>query len=277
MKPEATFGPSSGPGRVLPGPYDRLARGAFGDRFPDPIAVEWEQSTYEAVEAIRFFPTDLKMNKVARTLGSPVAFCAGVLFAVAVIGIGIEFGWRSSVFQVARALMTSATAVGLVVVLWSRADGPPGIGHATSKGSRANSRSGLSPPIRRCIVTEKARESRRNHSGSAGPRTVHRTKEPARKPGDIARLNASALRGILVQSPHGSGGRLRDLVVQPSEEGAAEVRTLVVRCDRHDVRIDAASLMQRTPQRDPGRLGRARRSAGFRPTERRTARASRAS
>ncbi len=51
----------------------------------------------------------------------------------------------------------------------------------------------------------------------------------------------------MVQSPHGSGGRLRDLVVQPSEEGAAEVRTLVVRCDRHDVRIDAASLMQRTP------------------------------
>lgn len=96
-------------------------------------------------------------------------------------------------------------------------------------------------------MTEKVRASRRNHSGSAGPRTVHRTKEPSGKRGDIARLNASALRGTLVQSPHGSGGRLRDLVVQPSEEGAAEVRTLVVRCDRRDVRIDAASLMQRAP------------------------------
>jgi hypothetical protein len=62
------------------------------------------------------------MNKIARVLGSPFAFGVGVLVAVAFIGVGIEFGWRSSMFHVARTLMISATAVGLLIVLWSRAD-----------------------------------------------------------------------------------------------------------------------------------------------------------
>lgn len=58
------------------------------------------------------------------------------------------------------------------------------------------------------------------------------------------RFNASALKGVKVESRHGTGGRLRDLVIRPSEEGDAEVLALIVHCDRHDVRIDAAALVE---------------------------------
>ncbi len=62
------------------------------------------------------------MNKVARLPGSLFAFGAGVLFAAAIIGIGIEFKWRSAMFHMAPALMIPATIVRLFFVLWSRKD-----------------------------------------------------------------------------------------------------------------------------------------------------------
>lgn len=59
------------------------------------------------------------MNRIARALGSPLAFGAGVVAVIALLIIGEQMGWRSSAFDVARTLMRLATFLGLMVVLWS--------------------------------------------------------------------------------------------------------------------------------------------------------------
>ncbi len=96
------------------------------------------------------------------------------------------------------------------------------------------------------VVTDEGRTSRRNHIGFSARRVVHRGRKMTKTRLNVTRLNASALKGVAVESRHGSGGRLRDLIICPSEIGDAEILALVVRCDRHDVRIDAASLTERS-------------------------------
>ncbi len=82
-----------------------------------------EQSRGDSVEATDVFQPASKMNTVARLLGSPLAFGTCALLAVAMIGVGIVFGWRSAPFHTIDALMVSATSAGLFVVLWSKAHG----------------------------------------------------------------------------------------------------------------------------------------------------------
>lgn len=60
------------------------------------------------------------MNRIARVLGSPLAFGAGVAAVIALLIIGEQMGWRSPAFDVARTLMRLATFLGLIVVLWSQ-------------------------------------------------------------------------------------------------------------------------------------------------------------
>ncbi len=94
-------------------------------------------------------------------------------------------------------------------------------------------------------MTAGERTSRRNHIGSSERCVVHRARKVAEELPDVTRLNVSVLKGAAVETRHGSGGRLRDLVIRPGEDGGADVQDLIVRCDRHDVRIDAASLLER--------------------------------
>lgn len=60
------------------------------------------------------------MNRIARALGSPLAFGAGVTAVIALLIIGEQMGWRSPAFDVSRTLMRLATFLGLMVVLWSK-------------------------------------------------------------------------------------------------------------------------------------------------------------
>lgn len=94
-------------------------------------------------------------------------------------------------------------------------------------------------------MSGEARKSKRNHIGSSKHRVVNRGRKVAERTRDVISFHASTLKGVLVQSRRGIGGHLRDLIIRSGEKSGADVDALIVRCDRHDVRVDTAFLLER--------------------------------
>lgn len=60
------------------------------------------------------------MNTLARLFGNALTFAGAVGLAMGLLAVGIVFGWHSQTFIIARHLLVMITALGVLVILWSR-------------------------------------------------------------------------------------------------------------------------------------------------------------
>lgn len=93
--------------------------------------------------------------------------------------------------------------------------------------------------------------ARRNHAGHPSSAIPHRKYVTSERDDPATLIDASALKGVVVERVAGHGGRLRDLVAEVGEAGKLNVVAIVVRCHRRTVRIDATSIVE---FRDSGSL-----------------------